>query len=86
LAETGGGVPGTVGPRAYDRERAIAPPGRDVGVGSGEGAPKEVANTQKLSDFVAIVGARGGCFRAADRIRIAHHHLVQVALRDKIPH
>jgi hypothetical protein len=52
--------PVTVGPRAYDRERVIAPPGRGVGIGSGGTgeARKKVANTQKLSDLVAIVGAR----------------------------
>jgi hypothetical protein len=57
---TGGGVPGTVGPRVYDRERPIAPPGCGVGVGSGGTgeAPKVVVNTQKVSDFVGITGAR----------------------------
>ena len=48
----------TVGPRAYDRERASAPPGRGVGLVVVV-AQKEVANTQDVpvSDLVAIVGA-----------------------------
>ena len=53
---TGGGVPGTVGPRVYDR----APPGCGVGSSSGGTveAPKEVLNTHRVSDVTAIVGAR----------------------------
>jgi hypothetical protein len=39
----------TVGPRVYDREHSIAPPGCAVGVGSGGTgeAPKEVVNTHE---------------------------------------
>jgi hypothetical protein len=67
LAETGGGAPGTVGPRAYDRERVIAPPGRGVGSGSG-GTGEARKKSRKYTEIVrrcrnSVVGARARSVR-----------------------